>query len=1450
MKKAIKIFALAMAVACLAFTAQVPLTWTSQALLGALLIVMSVVFGRFLPDRNARLVLSFVSVFCTFRYTCWRWKSTFEYLNNNGWAVDFWGLLFGFLLLGAEAYAACILVLGYFQSARPLMRRPIPLPGDHEGWPSVDIYIPTYNEPLEVVRPTVLAALGIDWPIDKLNVYVLDDGRRPEFKTFSEECGATYIIRTDNAHAKAGNINHALKQTKGEYIAIFDCDHIATRSFLQMTMGWFLKDSRLGMLQTPHHFYSPDPFERNLGVFRKVPNEGSLFYGIVQQGSDLWNATFFCGSCAVLRRTALEEIGGIAVETVTEDAHTSLRMQRRGWNTAYIGIPQAAGLATGSLAAHIGQRIRWARGMVQILRIDCPLLGRGLKLSQRLCYFNSVIHYLYAIPRLIFLTAPLVYLLFGRSNLYGSLAAILAYAFPHLVIASLANSRIQGNHRHSFWNEVYETILAPYILLPTTFAIINPKWGKFNVTSKASVLDESFFDFKVARPYLFLIFLNLVGIGLAIPKYLAVGDSTGVLRINILWAVLNTLLLGTAVAVATESRQRRATVRIKATVQAQLLLPGNLVKPAQVVDMSEGGLALDLQNAAGLSAGESVTVAIQHGQERYDFVTEVVEERGQHLRLRFSASDLDHYRAVTRMVYARADSWIRWTEGQEGDNILQSLIKIFSIGLYGLAGLPSKLMSRPGPERAAGAVPEKKGSIARPVVISGLILALLLIPALLLRGAERDGVAAPPTPAGADNSTAFHERHDLSFYGLQQAVALAVDGAEASVPIEIAGTRAVDRSSILLKYRASALSSPVLIEAFLNGTSLGTVPVAPGGMQSGSATLQIPPELVVRENNLSFRAHCEAPCAETSATLPSVDIQPSSELSLSGLTLRLPNELSNLPLPFVDLSSRRPAELSFVFERTPDLKALKAAGIVSSWLGVLSDYRGIHCAVSVGTIPSGNVILFGSPTSSLVAGLGIAAHGSTVAIRDNPSDPLGKILAVVGDTEEDLLLGAQALALRQFDASGDTTNVSAVKLPDARSPYDSPRWLGTDNPVQIAAAASSSMLRATLGNQAVIYFNLAPDLYFGSHESLPLTISYRVAGLRPNTKAEMAISLNGEFVAKRLLDTSQDLTSTKVSIPSALLYPANTLRISLYNAQAGSLNGLRQAELTISRTTTLDLSGLSHNVMMPRLDLFAASGYPFTRLADLSGTAVVIPPKPAPAEISTYLDALGFLGAKAGYPGLKFQLLSGDSDAVNPGKDLLVIGSDDDQPMYAHFGWRMPLIPAAGHLQPIDASSGLTTGSVPPWLGLARSWELFTQGQLDSSARQRRELAELLTGDNPPHLVLSEFSNSWARSGATTVAIGSSLPELDDRVFERLQSAVKRGDIRGNSLVLDGERLRSFGLYSDTYHLNSGGIQGSLNYWSSHHLLSITLLVFCCASVLGWYWGEFLEERAEERLRS
>ena len=583
---------------------------------------------RRMPGRFSALMLIVLSLTVSCRYIWWRYTST---LNWD----DPVSLVCGLILLFAETYAWIVLVLGYFQVVWPLNRQPVPLPKDMSLWPSVDIFVPTYNEDLNVVKNTIYASLGIDWPKDKLNIWILDDGGREEFRQFAQNVGVKYIARTTHEHAKAGNINNALKYAKGEFVSIFDCDHVPTRSFLQMTMGWFLKEKQLAMMQTPHHFFSPDPFERNLGRFRKTPNEGTLFYGLVQDGNDMWDATFFCGSCAVIRRKPLDEIGGIAVETVTEDAHTSLRLHRRGYTSAYMRIPQAAGLATESLSAHIGQRIRWARGMVQIFRLDNPLTGKGLKFAQRLCYVNAMFHFLSGIPRLIFLTAPLAFLLLHAYIIYAPALMIALFVLPHMIHASLTNSKIQGKYRHSFWSEIYETVLAWYIAPPTLVALINPHKGKFNVTAKGGLVEEEYVDWVISRPYIFLVLLNLVGVAVGIWRYFY-GPPTEMLTVvvSMVWVFYNLIVLGGAVAVSVESKQVRRSHRVEMTMPAAIAREDGHLFSCTVQDFSDGGLGIKINGRAQILEGQKVNLLLKRGQQEYVFPTQVARVMGNEVGLK------------------------------------------------------------------------------------------------------------------------------------------------------------------------------------------------------------------------------------------------------------------------------------------------------------------------------------------------------------------------------------------------------------------------------------------------------------------------------------------------------------------------------------------------------------------------------------------------------------------------------------------------------------------------------------------------------------------------------------------------------------------------------------------------------------------------------------------------
>ncbi|MFP1722644.1 UDP-forming cellulose synthase catalytic subunit [Lonsdalea quercina] len=654
-----------------------PFDIATQFIFVLLLWGMAMVVRR-LPGRLPTIMLIMLSLTVSCRYLWWRYSST---LNWD----DPVSLVFGLLLVVAETYAWGVLVLGYFQTLWPLHRQPVALPDDPGVWPTVDLLIPTYNEPLSVVKPTLYAALGIDWPQDKLTIYVLDDGDRPEFREFADSIGVRYIARTTHEHAKAGNINHALRTAcNSEYVTIFDCDHVPARSFLQMTMGWFLKDPKMAMLQTPHHFFSPDPFERNLGRFRRTPNEGTLFYGLVQDGNDVWDATFFCGSCAIIRRSALDEIGGIAVETVTEDAHTSLRLHRLGYSSAYIRIPQAAGLATESLSAHIGQRIRWARGMVQIFRLDNPLMGKGLTFMQRLCYANAMLHFLSGIPRLIFLLAPLAFLLCHAYIIFAPALAIAIYVLPHMLHTSLTNSRIQGRYRHSFWSEVYETVLAWYIARPTTVALFNPNKGTFNVTAKGGLVPQKHLDWVITRPYVMLVLLNLAGLVMGFWR-LYCGPQHEVLTvvISLIWVLYNMVILGGAVSVAVEARQLRESHRVDINMPAALARENGHMLPCTLRDYSDGGVGVELREELALRAKEKVFLILQRDGQEFYFPCYVQRTLGRAAGIRLHNLTTEQQVDFIQCTFARADTWALWQDSFPQDKPLHSLADITVLGFKG-----------------------------------------------------------------------------------------------------------------------------------------------------------------------------------------------------------------------------------------------------------------------------------------------------------------------------------------------------------------------------------------------------------------------------------------------------------------------------------------------------------------------------------------------------------------------------------------------------------------------------------------------------------------------------------------------------------------------------------------------------------------------------------------------
>ena len=636
------------AAAPLAYSAVVvPLPAWQQAEVGVAIVAMAAALAR---RPSMRPFIIFLSAFVSMRYFYWRIHSTLNLDNSLDTTVSL-------LLLIAESYGLLILFLGYFQTIESTERQPPPL----DRAPSVDVFIPTYNEPVEIVRRTAIGALAIEYPAKR--VYVLDDGKRPEIAAMARELGCEYATRPDNSHAKAGNLNHALAITSGELVCIFDADHVPVRSFLQKTVGFFA-DPAIALVQSAQHFFNPDPYERNLALTDRIAPEQMFFYRVIQRGNDFWNSAFFCGSCAVLRRSALLAIGGFRTQTVTEDAHTSLELHSRGLRSVYLAQPLAAGLATETFAAHVKQRIRWARGMAQILRLDCPLFKRGLSLPQRVNYFNAMLHFFFGVPRLILILAPLTYLLLGAHPIKADALAVLAYILPHIGCSTLANSIASKQYRHSFWSGVYEISIAPFVAGVTLLALLNPRLGKFNVTDKGSRVSKAWFDFRTSRATLALIALNVIGLTLAFPLRLwfsqnhpAELDSA---MLNSAWAVGNLILLLAAACVAYEQPQERRAPRVARRWASQLEVEGEQLEAA-TVDISESGCRVRLAPPAAVPATCSLRLQDGEGRELRLPARRVWCDWGQagavEAAFEFEPMDPATSRALIEMIFCGDRSW-------------------------------------------------------------------------------------------------------------------------------------------------------------------------------------------------------------------------------------------------------------------------------------------------------------------------------------------------------------------------------------------------------------------------------------------------------------------------------------------------------------------------------------------------------------------------------------------------------------------------------------------------------------------------------------------------------------------------------------------------------------------------------------------------------------------------
>lgn len=356
---------------------------------------------------------------------------TFFFPHGN--PILFWALVAGevFHLWQAVSYLYTVWDTSYLH------------PSDPSFLPKVDVYITVAGEPVEIVEETARAALAMEYP--SFSVFLLNDGRVAskdnwqDIEDLASRLGIDCITRIVPGGAKAGNINNALAQTAAPFITVFDADHVPHPDFLIKMMGHFA-DTKIGFVQSPQYYKNYDENPVTLAAWEQQ----TLFFGPICKGKNRLHAQFMCGTNMVIRREALDQVGGMCTTNIAEDFVTSLFIHEKGWDSAYVPEVLAEGLAPEDFLTYYKQQFRWARGSLEVTLRYNPLFRRGLRFSQRIQYLASASYYLSGVVVLINILFPLVFFVTGQVPLQISTmtlaAAFLPYIFLNLYVLQLSSN--------------------------------------------------------------------------------------------------------------------------------------------------------------------------------------------------------------------------------------------------------------------------------------------------------------------------------------------------------------------------------------------------------------------------------------------------------------------------------------------------------------------------------------------------------------------------------------------------------------------------------------------------------------------------------------------------------------------------------------------------------------------------------------------------------------------------------------------------------------------------------------------------------------------------------------------------------------------------------------------------------------------------------------------------
>ena len=537
-----------------------------------------------------------------------------------------------------------------------------------EEYPDIDVLIATYNEPPELLYKTVNGCVHMEYPDkNKVHIYICDDGNRSEMKELAQKMGVGYLNREDHKGAKAGNLNHAMSVTSSPLIATFDADMIPRREFLMVTAAYFVdqeiknreleeKDRiKIGFIQTPQSFYNPDLFQFNLFSESTIPNEQDYFYKDVQVSRNKSNSVIYGGSNTLISREALNDVGGFYTKSITEDFATGMLIQGKGYKCLAINHVLASGLSPTDLKSLINQRVRWGRGCIQTGRKMHLIFNLKLKFKQKINYLASVWYWYASWKRLIYIMSPILFATFGVMVVKCTLMEVLIFWLPMYISSNISLKMMSRNIRTTKWTNLYETIIFPFMLIPTLLETFCISMKKFKVTKKERKQEER--NWPYAIPHAILVVLSVIGIVNCISWTFATGRIDYI--VILFWLFLNlyniVMSLFFILGRKTVRNAERQKVSIPCVVKTRFEEMEGVTE-----DISESGTSIYLNVPCDIEEDEPVTLTLDDGYYHAEVegrVVSVANRDGKRWRYAFKIVDLKDSRAeYCQLIYDREPS--------------------------------------------------------------------------------------------------------------------------------------------------------------------------------------------------------------------------------------------------------------------------------------------------------------------------------------------------------------------------------------------------------------------------------------------------------------------------------------------------------------------------------------------------------------------------------------------------------------------------------------------------------------------------------------------------------------------------------------------------------------------------------------------------------------------------